>query len=162
MHGQLAETSAESHQLRAVDAKLLELMAERQRLAGKIGEVRRAAGKATRDYRQELEVVKRARKAGEALGLSGDVAEELMLMLIRSSLTVQEQAHVAVPEEDAVDLAGGARRPLGRLPVDATAHGKPAVAAGGRGGAGKLSAAAAGLSLAGGGDGRCAPRSRRR
>ena len=63
-------------QLRKVDAKLLELMAERQQLSGKIGAVKRAAGRATRDYQQEREVVKRARKAGEALGLPGEVAEE--------------------------------------------------------------------------------------
>ncbi|MBT8493171.1 MAG: bifunctional chorismate mutase/prephenate dehydrogenase [Deltaproteobacteria bacterium] len=82
-------------QLRRVDAKLLELMAERQRLSGEIGAVKRSAGRPTRDYQQEREVIKRARKAGEDLGLSGDVAEQLMLMLIRSSLTLQEQAHVA-------------------------------------------------------------------
>ena len=80
--------------LRAVDTQLLELMAKRQRLAGQIGAVKRAAGKPTRDYQQEREVVKRARKRGEDLGVPGDVAEELMLMLIRSSLTVQEQAEV--------------------------------------------------------------------
>jgi len=78
-----------------VDRKLLELVAERQRLAGEIGREKRAAGIATRNYKQEVEVIGRARTAAEQLGLSGDVAEELMLLLIRSSLTVQEQDLVA-------------------------------------------------------------------
>jgi len=82
-------------ELQDVDRQLLELMAKRQQLAQRIGAVKRAAGKSTRDYRQEREVVSRARELAETLGLKGDVAEELMLLLIRSSLTVQEKAHVA-------------------------------------------------------------------
>lgn len=82
-------------ELRDVDREILELMARRQRLAGRIGEVKRVAGKATRDYRQEREVISRARRRAEEIGLEPQVAEELMLMLIRSSLTLQEKAHVA-------------------------------------------------------------------
>ena len=82
-------------ELRDLDQQLLELMAKRQRLSRDIGAVKRAAGRSTRDFRQEREVISRARERAESIGLKGDIAEELMLLLIRSSLTVQEQAHVA-------------------------------------------------------------------
>ena len=77
-----------------IDQKLLKLVAERQRLAMEIGRVKRESGLATRNYRQETEVLKRARTAASQLGLSPTVAEELTLLLIRSSLTVQEQDQV--------------------------------------------------------------------
>jgi chorismate mutase/prephenate dehydrogenase len=78
-----------------VDRELLALIAERQRLATEIGRVKRDAGIPTRDFRQERDVIQRARAAAAERGLSGDVAEKLMLLLIDSSLTVQEQDLVA-------------------------------------------------------------------
>jgi chorismate mutase/prephenate dehydrogenase len=81
-------------ELGEVDRQLLELVAKRQRLAGEIGAVKRQAGRATRDYNQERDVIQRARSAASAIGLAPNVGEELMLLLIRSSLTVQEQAKV--------------------------------------------------------------------
>ena len=74
---------------------MLALVARRQALAAEIGRVKRAAGKATRDYRQEVDVIQRARTAAAELGAPPDIAEQLMLLLIRGSLTVQEQAQVA-------------------------------------------------------------------
>src|SRR5262249_49086643 len=40
-------------------------------------------------------VIERAREEAARLGISGNLAEELLLLLIRSSLTVQEQDRVA-------------------------------------------------------------------
>ena len=77
-----------------VDRRILELAAERQRLAMEIGRRKRDAGLATRDYRQEREVIERARTAAEREGFPPDAAEELMVLLIRSSLTIQEQDRV--------------------------------------------------------------------
>ncbi len=74
-----------------IDGELLRLVAQRQELATEIGRVKRSSGKATRDYEQEREVLQRARRAAERVGLAGDLGEELLLLLIRSSLTVQEQ-----------------------------------------------------------------------
>lgn len=88
----LAELRAE---LQSVDRQLLELVARRQKLSSEIGSVKRAAGLSTRDYRQEREVIERARSAALEIGVPPDVAEQLTLMLIRSSLTVQEQDKVA-------------------------------------------------------------------
>jgi chorismate mutase/prephenate dehydrogenase len=82
-------------ELGSVDQRLLELIARRQKLASKIGEVKRAAGIPTRDYRQERDVIQRARAAADKYGVSADFSEQLMVMLIRSSLTVQERDQVA-------------------------------------------------------------------
>lgn len=88
----LAELRSE---LGDLDRQLLELVARRQHLAAEVGRIKRQHGIGTRDFRQEREVIQRARTAAEAHGLSGDLAEDLMLALIRSSLTVQEQNLVA-------------------------------------------------------------------
>ena len=59
-----------------------------------------------RDYAHEKEVVERARRLAAAAGLSQDLAERLMLDLIRSSLLVQEQGQVEA------DSAGTGRKAL--------------------------------------------------
>ena len=82
-------------QLAALDQRLLELVAERQALSQRIGAIKRSSQLPTRNYRQEREVIERARAAASSLGLSPRIAEELLLFLIRSSLTVQEQDRVA-------------------------------------------------------------------
>jgi len=82
-------------ELGEVDQQLLKLVARRQELASRIGAIKRAAGQATRDYAQEKRVVGRARQRAESLGLPGDLAEQLMIALIESSLSRQEQDGVA-------------------------------------------------------------------
>lgn len=82
-------------ELGAIDRSILELVAKRQALASKIGEVKRAAGIPTRDFRQEKDVIERARAAAVTHGLTESFGEALMLLLIRSSLTVQEKEYVA-------------------------------------------------------------------
>ncbi len=88
------------NELSALDRKLLELVAERARLASEIGSVKRATGAPTRDFRQEREVVERARATAATLNLPPRLAEELMLVLIRSALAVQEREELAT-------MAGG-------------------------------------------------------
>jgi chorismate mutase/prephenate dehydrogenase len=78
-----------------IDAKLIELIADRQRTSRDIARVKRATGHATRDYGREREVILGARASAEAAGVPPQLAEELMRMLIRSSLTTQEKASVA-------------------------------------------------------------------
>ena len=64
------------------------------------GSARQArAGMPTRDYRQERDVVQRARAAAVEHGLPASLGEELMLALIRGSLTVQEKDTVAASGE---------------------------------------------------------------
>jgi len=77
-----------------IDRQLIELIADRQRTSREIARVKRATGYATRDYGREREVILGARAEAEAKGVSPKIAEDLMRMLIRSSLTTQEQASV--------------------------------------------------------------------
>jgi len=78
-----------------VDRQLLALVAERKRLSGEVARVKRSTGKATRDYARERDVLVGARAEAEKVGISPDLAERLMRLLIRSSLTTQEHASVA-------------------------------------------------------------------
>jgi len=82
------------HHLDTLDQQLLQIMAERQATSREIARVKRATGRPTRDYGREREVILGARTRAEALGISPDVAEATMRLLIRSSLTTQEQASV--------------------------------------------------------------------
>jgi len=81
--------------LDGLDRKLLQIIAERQATSREIARVKRSTGYATRDYRREREVILGARAHAGELGISPDVAETVMRLLIRSSLTTQEQASVA-------------------------------------------------------------------
>ena len=81
--------------LDVIDRELLQLVAERQTLGRQIAEVKRSSGQPTRDFRREREVLLKARRDAEALGVSPALAESLLQSLIRGSLTTQEQARVA-------------------------------------------------------------------
>ena len=81
--------------LTALDRQLLELVAERQRLSGEVAAVKHATGVPTRDFEREREVLLGAHRTAESLGISPAIAESLLRLLIRDSLTTQEQARVA-------------------------------------------------------------------
>jgi chorismate mutase/prephenate dehydrogenase len=103
--------SALREQLAEVDAHLLRLVADRQTIVTEVGRIKAAMGRATRDYAQEKEVVDRARRSAASLSLDGALAEELMLLLIHASLTVQERDRVQASAEGdgrTVLLIGGA------------------------------------------------------
>jgi chorismate mutase/prephenate dehydrogenase len=78
-----------------LDARLLQIVADRQRTSREIARVKRATGFPTRDYGREREVIVGARDQAASVGVSPDLAEAFMRLLIRSSLTTQEQASVA-------------------------------------------------------------------
>jgi chorismate mutase/prephenate dehydrogenase len=82
------------NRLAAIDRQIIDLVAERQAVSGEIGAVKRAEGRATRDFRREKLVIEAARGRAQACGVPPAVAEALMELLIRSSLTTQEQARV--------------------------------------------------------------------
>ena len=81
-------------ELRRIDRRILELIADRQRLATSVGEAKRDLGRPLRDYRQERTVLERARDDARALGISPSLAETVVLALVRASLTVQEQQQI--------------------------------------------------------------------
>ncbi|MBK7077835.1 MAG: prephenate dehydrogenase/arogenate dehydrogenase family protein [Myxococcales bacterium] len=93
-------------ELAAIDRDLLAAVARRQELAQQIGRIKQAAGTPVRDFRQERDVIERARTAAAGLGLAPAIGEELMLTLIRASLTAQERDRVAATG------TGGGRRVL--------------------------------------------------
>jgi len=80
--------------LARIDRDVLDLIAARQGIVTEIGRIKSSAGRPVRDYAQEKDVVERARQSAARLGLGGDFAEDLMLLLIRASLTAQEQDRV--------------------------------------------------------------------
>jgi chorismate mutase/prephenate dehydrogenase len=81
--------------LNDLDRQLLAMVAERQRLSREVARVKRTTGYPTRDYGRERTVILDARNSAAELGVSPDLAENLMRLLIRSSLTTQEQISVA-------------------------------------------------------------------
>ncbi len=93
-------------QLADLDRQLLDIVARRQQLSSEIGRVKREAGVPVRDYAQESEVMRRAHDEARARGVATGLAEKLLLLLVESSLTVQEQDRVAAYG------AGGGRRVL--------------------------------------------------
>lgn len=64
-------------------------------MSREIARVKRVTGRPTRDYQREREVILGARTTASELGLPPALAETLLRLLIRSSLTTQERASVA-------------------------------------------------------------------
>jgi chorismate mutase / prephenate dehydrogenase len=78
-----------------LDGQLMDLVARRQALSAQVAMVKRATGRATRDFGREREVILKGRNNASRLGVSPDLAESLLRQLIQSSLATQEQARVA-------------------------------------------------------------------
>jgi chorismate mutase/prephenate dehydrogenase len=77
--------------LDSLDARILELVAERQELVTRIGEQKHCEGKALRDYVREREVIDRGMRRAERLGMPGHIARDILERLIFHSLSNQEQ-----------------------------------------------------------------------
>jgi len=80
--------SCERH-LTEIDEQLINLVARRQALSENVASVKRATGRATRDFGREREVILRGRTTAERLGVSPDLAESLLRQLIQSSLATK-------------------------------------------------------------------------
>jgi chorismate mutase/prephenate dehydrogenase len=80
--------------LTELDERLVELVARRQALSEQVAAVKRATGRATRDFGRERDVILRGRTTALRLGVSPDLAESLLRQLIQSSLATQEHARV--------------------------------------------------------------------
>jgi chorismate mutase / prephenate dehydrogenase len=94
-----------------VDRELIGLVAARQKIVAEIGAHKIQNAVPTRDYEREREVLKGAREQALERGLEPDLAEQIMRLLIRSSLTHQEQTRVAAQTSGAgkrVLIIGGA------------------------------------------------------
>ena len=82
-------------ELSAIDRRLLELIAERQRVVGEIGRNKLSTGRATRDYEREKDVLEMARAHAERLEIDPKLAEGVLRALIHTSLASQERERVA-------------------------------------------------------------------
>jgi len=94
-----------------VDRELIGLVAARQKIVAEIGAHKIQNAVPTRDYERESEVLKGASAQAGALGLEPELAVEIMQLLIRASLTHQEQRRVAAGTTGAgkrVLIIGGA------------------------------------------------------
>ncbi len=80
--------------LSSVDKKLVELIAERQKIVAEIGKSKLHSGTGTRDYAREKDVLDMGREQAEALGVDPDLAERILRQLIRTSLESQERDRV--------------------------------------------------------------------
>jgi chorismate mutase / prephenate dehydrogenase len=92
--------------LNELDRDIIGLVAERQRISREVARAKRSTGHPTRDYRREREVVLGVRQVAMDQGVSPDVAEQILRLLIRSSLATQELIRVTT------EGAGGGRRAL--------------------------------------------------
>ena len=77
-----------------VDRQIIDLIAERQRIVGEIGQSKLAHGTATRDFAREKDVIDSGRAQAEEVGVDPDLAENILTALIRSSLASQERERV--------------------------------------------------------------------
>ena len=80
--------------LSAIDRRLVEMIAERQRIVADIGKTKQNTGTGTRDYAREKNVLEMGRKQALEMGVDPDLVEKLLEMLIRTSLESQERDRV--------------------------------------------------------------------
>lgn len=102
--------------IRQLDGELVERAAERVRLARRVGEIKRASGRAVIDYAQERRVLEAAGAAAAERGLAPEVAEDLLARLIRAAVTIQEEdglRHAGTGRGKQAVVLGGAGR-MGR------------------------------------------------
>ncbi len=85
-------------ELGAIDCQLLRLVKQRQEAVLKIGALKREQGQGTRNFSQEAKVIGRAVQYAQTIDLDSKAAEDLMLLLIRASLSAQEQDRVATAD----------------------------------------------------------------
>ncbi len=80
--------------LSSVDRRLVEMIAERQRIVAEIGKFKLSTGTGTRDYAREKDVLDMGRRQAVEMGVDPDLVEKLLEMLIRTSLESQERDRV--------------------------------------------------------------------
>ncbi|HEY4213367.1 MAG TPA: bifunctional chorismate mutase/prephenate dehydrogenase [Steroidobacteraceae bacterium] len=80
--------------LNQIDRQLIGLVAERKSISEQVARAKRTTGHPTRDYGREREVILGVRAVAQEMGVSPALAEDLLRLLIRSSLTTQEHASV--------------------------------------------------------------------
>ncbi|MCW8902664.1 MULTISPECIES: prephenate dehydrogenase/arogenate dehydrogenase family protein [Sedimenticola] len=86
----MKDLQALRERLSRLDVELLEMVARRQEIVAEIGRAKSSAGRGTRDYAREKDVLELARRTARRVGLDEDIGEEMFRLLIRASLAAQE------------------------------------------------------------------------
>jgi chorismate mutase/prephenate dehydrogenase len=103
----------ELNQLRAqvadYDQRILELIAQRLETTKRIGEIKQKEGLPIRDFRVEVEVLRRAREKAALLGLDERVAEEISERLMAAAVQTQAELPPVIPSgpRKRVHVVGG-------------------------------------------------------
>lgn len=97
-------------QVRAIDRQLIDLIAERIRLAQKIGKAKHAQGIPLRNWDVEKTVIEHAEECARAHGISETLVRSLMQQLIQESRIEQERLHYSAYQGDKerIVVIGGA------------------------------------------------------
>ncbi len=77
--------------IRDIDAKILELLAERMQLAQKIGSYKQKNNLPVKDFRVEKQIIEKSRDQAAQLGLYPSLAEDLMTTIIKYSVLRQDE-----------------------------------------------------------------------
>lgn len=75
----------------ALDKQILQLIAERLEVTRSIGEIKQKRGLPIRDFRVEVEVLRRARERARSVGLDERVAEEISERLMAAAVQTQAE-----------------------------------------------------------------------
>ncbi len=101
------------NQLRAqvanYDQRILELIAQRLETTKAIGEIKRQQGLPIRDFRVEVDVLRRARERAKTIGLDERVAEEISERLMAAAVQTQSELPPVTPSgpRQRVHVVGG-------------------------------------------------------
>ncbi len=99
--------------IRDIDAKILELLAQRMQLAQKIGAYKQKNNLPVKDFRVEKQIIEKSRDQAAQLGLYPALAEDLMTTIIKYSVLRQDELKresVAIPAglgQQALIIGGG-------------------------------------------------------
>ena len=85
------DLSALRQQVGDLDKQILQLISERLETTKAIGEIKRHKGLPIRDFRVEVQVLKRARARARDVGLDQRVAEEIAELLMRAAVQTQAE-----------------------------------------------------------------------
>ena len=105
--------------VQALDHAILGAISARLDAVRRIGEIKKRDGIPLRDWQRERDVIEQAERTATALGVSADLAREVLRSVIQESCTIQEQQSYSTYTGEAEQIAviGGAGK-MGRWLVE--------------------------------------------
>ena len=80
--------------LDSIDAKMIELLAQRQQTVDEIGSVKLSSKKPTRDYQREKQVIDNIMNIARLNNVDPDIARQIFTLIIKTSLEKQENQKI--------------------------------------------------------------------